>query len=371
MAQALSLAEAAAAAGEVPVGALVVKDGQLIASAHNQNLTLNDPSAHAEVLALRQAAQVLGNHRLEGCTLYVTLEPCAMCSGAILNARLGRLVFGASEPRTGAAGSVVDLFAHKQLNHHTQVEGGVLSQPCAQLLRDFFKPLRVNTSPLREDALRTPDSSFAQLPDYPWAPHYVSDLNSAQGLRLHHLDEGPADAEFTWLLLHDQPGWSYFFRHMIPVFLAQGHRVVAPDWIGFGKSDKPKKAGFHKVAQHRQILQDLLKRLNLHHPVLVLDGQNHWVQTALSQMPVGLFRGGLALKRSVQAAHVWTRPAYQAPFPDRGHRAAVQAFESWPQETSVWPTAQGPHWELELSGLAEPDEGMARLAVRHFVTDQA
>src|SRR5690606_18022440 len=137
-------ARAAAAAGEVPVGAVLVKDGEIIARGRNAPIAQHDPSAHAEMAALRAGAQRLGNYRLDGCTLYVTLEPCAMCSGAMLHARLDRVVYGAPDPKTGAAGSVLDLFASPQLNHQTVVQGGVLAEPAAALLRDFFKPRRHN-----------------------------------------------------------------------------------------------------------------------------------------------------------------------------------------------------------------------------------
>jgi tRNA(Arg) A34 adenosine deaminase TadA len=168
MALALEQAQQAAEAGEVPVGAVVVKDGQVIATGRNAPIASHDPTAHAEVVALREAARILGNYRLEGCTLYVTLEPCAMCSGAMLHARVDRVVFGATDPRTGAAGSVLNLFGHTQLNHQTQITGGVLADECSQLLKDFFRPKRMNLHPLREDALRTPDEAFAVLPDYIW-----------------------------------------------------------------------------------------------------------------------------------------------------------------------------------------------------------
>jgi len=140
MGLALEQAKLAAAAGEVPVGAVVVKDGRVIASGRNAPIGNNDPTAHAEVVALREAARVLGNYRLEACTLYVTLEPCAMCSGAMLHARVDRVVFGAADPRTGAAGSVLNLFATPQLNHQTQIASGVMAEACGQLLKDFSKP---------------------------------------------------------------------------------------------------------------------------------------------------------------------------------------------------------------------------------------
>ena len=142
MQQALSQAKLAASAGEVPVGAVLVRDGQVISTGYNQPITNSDPSAHAEMMALRAAAQNESNYRLPGTTLYVTLEPCTMCAGAMLHARVGRVVFGASDPKTGAAGSVLNIFSEKQINHQTQVEGGIMGEECGQLLRDFFKERR-------------------------------------------------------------------------------------------------------------------------------------------------------------------------------------------------------------------------------------
>lgn len=135
---ALSLAEEAGKNGEVPVGAIVVKDGIVIGRGSNAPITQHDPSAHAEIQAMRDAAKQLGNYRLVDCTLYVTLEPCAMCAGAIQHARIARLVFGASDPKTGACGSVVNLMAEEKLNHHTEVTGGILATECGGLLSQFF-----------------------------------------------------------------------------------------------------------------------------------------------------------------------------------------------------------------------------------------
>lgn len=139
---AMALAEQAAQAGEVPVGAVVVKDGVVIGQGSNAPIAKHDPSAHAEILALREAAQHLGNYRLVDCTLYVTLEPCAMCSGAIQHARIARLVFGAKDPKTGCCGSVLNLMAETKLNHHTEVAGGVLGQECGAHLSAFFSARR-------------------------------------------------------------------------------------------------------------------------------------------------------------------------------------------------------------------------------------
>ncbi|MFZ5510881.1 MAG: tRNA adenosine(34) deaminase TadA [Pseudomonadota bacterium] len=143
MTQALRLAREGQAAGEVPVGAVVVKDGEIVGRGFNAPISRHDPSAHAEMLALRDAAQRLGNYRLPGCELYVTLEPCAMCAGAIMHARISRVVFGARDPKTGAAGSVIDLFGEERLNHHAMVEGGVMAEECGALLSEFFAARRM------------------------------------------------------------------------------------------------------------------------------------------------------------------------------------------------------------------------------------
>lgn len=140
----LAIAQAlkAKALGEVPVGAIVVKDGLVIGEGFNQPIANHDPTAHAEVVAMRAAAQATGNYRLPECTLYVTLEPCVMCSGAMMHARFARIVFGAPDLKTGACGSVVDLFENSQLNHHAEVVGGIMANECVQLLKDFFAERR-------------------------------------------------------------------------------------------------------------------------------------------------------------------------------------------------------------------------------------
>ena len=381
MGLALAQAHAAARAGEVPVGALVVKDGQVIATGRNAPLGASDPTAHAEMVALRAAAQQLGNYRLEGCSLYVTLEPCAMCSGAMLHARLARVVFGAPDAKTGAAGSVLNLFDVAQLNHHTAVHGGVLADECGAALSGFFRQRRdaqrvdaLARHPLRDDALRTPDTAFAALPGYPWVPRYVSDLPSLAGLRMHYLDEGPLaehpphtaphttplTTPLTWLCLHGNPSWSYLYRHMVPKFLAAGDRVVAPDLIGFGKSDKPKKEAIHQFDWHRQVLLELVERLDLRHVVLVVqdwggilgltlpmamperfDGllaMNTVLATGDEPLPAGfvdwramcrdkpLYGVGRLMARGNPHLAPAECAAYDAPFPDRGYRAALRAF---------------------------------------------
>ncbi len=138
MAEALALARAAQARGEVPVGAIVVKDGAVVGRGGNAPIAGNDPTAHAEIAALRDAGRALGNYRLPGCELFVTIEPCAMCAGAILHARVARVVYGARDPKTGACGSVIDLFAEPRLNHHATVRGDVRAEECGKLLAGFF-----------------------------------------------------------------------------------------------------------------------------------------------------------------------------------------------------------------------------------------
>lgn len=142
MQAALELAREGAAAGEVPVGAIVVQNGAIIGRGYNQPISRSDPTAHAEIVAMRDAAARIGNYRLPGCEIFVTLEPCAMCAGAIIHARLARLVFGAADPKTGACGSVINLFAEERLNHHTLVEGGMQAEDAAALLQHFFAQRR-------------------------------------------------------------------------------------------------------------------------------------------------------------------------------------------------------------------------------------
>jgi tRNA(adenine34) deaminase len=142
MRAALDLAREAQERGEVPVGAVVVRDGRIIAQGANRNITDNDPAGHAEILALREAGQVLGNHRLTGCSLFVTIEPCAMCAGALVHARLARLIYGASDPKAGAVQSVMQVLNHPALNHRMEVTVGVLAEECSAILQSFFRERR-------------------------------------------------------------------------------------------------------------------------------------------------------------------------------------------------------------------------------------
>src|SRR4249920_3884840 len=146
---ALDQAHNALLVGEVPVGAVIMRDGQVLATGYNRPITTYDPTAHAEIVALRHAAQLVENYRLPDCELFVTLEPCAMCAMALMHARFKRVVYGARDPKTGAAGSVVDLFGQPQLNHHTVVQGGVMADECGKVLQDFFAERRAQLRDLR------------------------------------------------------------------------------------------------------------------------------------------------------------------------------------------------------------------------------
>jgi tRNA(adenine34) deaminase len=167
MRAAIEQAEMARAAGEVPVGAVLLMNGEIIGRGYNQPISANDPTAHAEVMALRDAGLHLANYRLPGSTLYVTLEPCVMCCGVIMHARVERVVFGARDPKTGAAGSVIDLFAEARLNHHAQVQGGVLAEECGAMLSQFFADRRAKLKLHHSGESRNPavvDMSFDNAP---------------------------------------------------------------------------------------------------------------------------------------------------------------------------------------------------------------
>jgi tRNA(adenine34) deaminase len=325
---ALAQAQAAAAAGEVPVGAVVVRHGQVVGSGFNAPIARHDPSAHAEIMALRAAAEHLGNYRLDDCTMYVTLEPCLMCAGAMLHARLKRVVFGAPDPKTGATGSVLNVFA-LPLNHHTQVQGGFMAAACAQPLLSFFGKQRalqqLNKAQaggaLREDALRTSDSCFSALPDRPTPSRYVHDLPSLAGLRLHYIDAGLTDAPQTLVCLHGPADWCYAWRSWAALAQSRNHRVICPDLIGFGQSDKPKKEVIHTLAWHVQILLELIDRLNLNQVTLV-------VHDHAFELGKNVLRGAALRVGKLQSAQPDSMDALAlaAPFPDRGHCAALRAF---------------------------------------------
>jgi len=287
-----------------------------------------------------------------------------MCAGAMLHARLDRVVFGAPDTKTGAAGSVVDLFSNKQLNHHTQVRGCILAEECARPLQAFFQrrrqAVKAAAQPLRDDALRTPEERFDNLPGYPWQGKYTQVLPSLAGLRLHYLDEGPQDAETVFLCLHGNPTWSYLYRKMIPVWLEAGHRIVAPDLVGFGRSDKPKRESAHTFDFHRNCLLELVEHLDLSGITLVvqdwggilgltmpMEAPSRYkslvvMNTMLATGDIPLSEGFLSWremcrkKPGFDVGRLIARgnpqlseaecAAYNAPFPDAGFRAALRAF---------------------------------------------
>lgn len=339
---ALALAEArfAAEAGEVPVGAVLVKDGRLIASGRNTPVAQHDPSAHAEINALRAGAAALGNYRLDGCELFVTLEPCAMCSGAMLHSRLARVVYGAADPKTGAAGSVLDLFAEPRLNHHTQVQGGVLAQECAAVLQAFFQQrrsaARAQAEPLRDDALRTPNERFDALSGYGFAPHYVQDLPSQHGWRMHYIDErgeGDGTGAACCLCLHGPGEWGYFFRHLVGL---PGVRTLVPDLIGFGRSDKPKREASHRLEWHRDVLLEWLDRVQPGSTPMALVHSDAGSGLAALLMAAAPERFAAALVAPEGRERIGD--AWRAPFPDRGYEAALRALG--PVATSSGPSPE-------------------------------
>lgn len=355
MGLALEQARLGAAAGEVPVGAVLVQRGpeqgvataRVLAVAHNRPIGLHDPSAHAEMLVLRQAAQALQNYRLDGCELYVTLEPCPMCAQAALHSRVRRVVYGAREPKSGAAGSVLDLFAYPALNHQTEVQGGVRAQECAALLEDFFALRRLAAkrvhTPLRPDALRTPAAAFEPLwqvfPHWQMHSRMWHDWPELEGLRLHALDiaaepqaapttpSASASASAT-LLLHGPDGWwPQWASWLEQQRRSKGQRWLVPDLIGFGQSDKPKQAAWHSLERHVAILLALCDAVGVQRLQLVhAPGQAQLAQ-ALQQ------RAGPRLldlaECSPPPSPQWPAGAWaDLPYPDAGHRAAQRAWRA-------------------------------------------
>ena len=383
---ALQQAQLAAQAGEVPVGAVVVSPaGDILGTGYNRTISNHDPSAHAEIQALRAAAQVCANHRLEGCTLYVTLEPCAMCSGALLHARLARVVYAVADPKTGAAGSVLDLFAQSTLNHQTLCQifapqdetGSDLRKQCAAILQTFFQQRRQAHSDLRqqplhaalrEDALRLPPEHFAHIAPLqalrPWSQFVLlNDPEQPAGTpwRMHVIDTAPHDRQRpAVLLLHGYASYSLLWAQIIHPLHVAGWRVMAPDLIGHGQSDKPKKAQRHQLAWHAALLRQWLAQAQFaqhtHRAVVLHDSALHLLPhleaaSAVAHPAGTLFTHTLCLQPEPNApwrqkcqsrprfdldAHWALDPSeaanryWSAPWPDAGHRAALQ----WPQWTS-------------------------------------
>lgn len=318
MREALVQAQIGAQQGEVPVGAVVVRHGDIVARAHNAPIGQHDPTAHAEVQALRLAAQALGNYRLQDCTLYVTLEPCAMCSGAILNARLPRVVFGAAEPRTGAAGSVLNVFA-SAINTHTQVTSGVLAEEAATLMQRFFSQRRSEQQtlrcPLKDDALRVDDEALVTAYSF-----YAQDWPELHGWRLHWLDNRASHptAPAVTLYLHGPQQWSRAYDAVLNADAS----AMALDWLGFGLSDKPKKESAYSADLHAHVLIAFLQR----HPVAHICAPRSVqpvLQAAQARQP------GQALPEVTWIDEPTMPEALaRAPYPDRGHEAARRAWRT-------------------------------------------
>lgn len=342
---ALDAARRSAQQGEVPVGALLVRTrpgtdsvaaSELLACTHNQPIGLHDPTAHAEMLALREAARQLGNYRLDDCELYVTLEPCAMCAQAMLHARIKRVVYGAREPKTGAAGSVLDLFAYRELNHQTEVVGGVLAEECAALMQNFFagrrRAAKKAAIPLREDALRTPErrfeSAWKSWPKLHEASSYEQALPELQGLRLHALDLGPKDATSSWLVLHGPDAWWPQLAEWATARADQGEgeRVLQPDLIGFGQSDKPKKTAWHQLDQHVALLLAWLASRGVEQfDIAYAPGQQLLAQRLLDSAPQ---RIGKLLALHAHDLIDLAEELEKAPYPDAGHEAGRKAWRA-------------------------------------------
>ncbi len=346
MREALAEAGRAAAAGEVPVGAVVVRQGRIIGRGHNRSIGSCDASAHAEIEAMRQASQALGNYRLDDCELFVTLEPCLMCSGAVMGARIRRLVYGAAEPRTGAAGSVIDAFARPELNHHTQVQSGLLADECALSLQQFFQGRRQAQALhregrfLRDDALRPPVHAVPT-----WGPGlkstWLGDLPSLDGLRLHALSAGTEDASLAVLALHGLADWSCAWQPWFERMAGAPLSLAAPDLPGFGLSDHPKKASWHTPEKHVQALADLALRWSPPR-LAVLAPPSMWpLAVALAAHPA------LAARlRLLACIPEFTLAPQQAalPYPHASHRTAQQVLPQLLREaagTGAQPLPQG------------------------------
>jgi tRNA(adenine34) deaminase len=282
MQQALELAQLASCHNEVPVGAVIVKNGEVIAKGFNLCIQNSDPTAHAEIVAIRQATALLQNYRLEDCELYVTLEPCCMCAGAILNSRIKRVVYGASDLKAGAAGSVIDLFENPTFNHQTAITKGVLNEESVTLLQNFFQEKRLvqskvaQSTKLREDFLRLPTTLYTEFIDKNQLAnfsHFDHQLSSLNGARLHYLDSGITNSQPD---LHGQksililPGLMQASDCLLEIFHYYknlGIRVLLIDLIGMGFSDKPKKLKHESFKAmenfHLQYLDELLRHLKI------------------------------------------------------------------------------------------------------------
>lgn len=341
---ALEQAQAAQLAGEVPVGAVLVHEQKVIGVGHNQCITDHDASAHAEVVVLRKAGRALGNYRLQDCDLYVTLEPCAMCAGAIAHARLRSVVYGVPDPRAGAAGSVLNVLQNSGISHQVAALNAQelpevdaeLRKALAQLLPNFFQAKRRAQTeqawPLRPDALRTPTAAFADL-QLPAPSYFLNSLPALGGLRLHYFDTGAplaataAAADKTYVCLHHSPNWSMAFADFFAAQAGQA-RVIAPDLIGFGMSDKLKKASAYSLDWHALVLAEWLQYL-AQEQALDLASVQLLVQTpAHPLLPALLARAPYLATRPPEIIAPAKNMHCKLPYPDQGHQAALALFNT-------------------------------------------
>ena len=345
MALAIAQARLAEECGEIPVGAVVVKDGQVVGAGHNRTLADCDPTAHAEVVALRAASRALGNHRLSDCSLYVTLEPCAMCIGGILHSRLEHVYFGAYDPKAGACGSVVNLPAITQINHHCSVQGGVSESVCSEQLSAFFQKRRLerrrDRRTLREDALRLPQG-YLNAWMQQCVPLQWDHLQSAGGLRLCGWENPNASshARALVLCLHGAATWSYLYRDLLLSEIPDGLKVWAIDLPGHGASDKTKHGNELNTRFQLLVLEELLSSSDFDSVHILAHGTG----CALAETLANKYRcvvHGLTLcnpisctaptkpPRSLKQLHAWMDTlstgrgeftnAICAPYPDAGH----------------------------------------------------
>lgn len=411
---ALEQATLAANMQEVPVGAVIIAaDGKtVLGKAHNRTISNHDPSAHAEILALRQAAHSIQNYRLQGCTVYITLEPCTMCAAAMLHARVARVVYAVLDTKTGAAGSVLNLFTQAQLNHHTTItqlnrdetstEGQQIQQACAEQLQQFFNQRRrehrqqrqhAAHATLRDDALRTNTQIFASIPTIAalqkhsaWhlAPDTTLEKNKPFW-RMHYWDTEKKTNKPTVILLHGYASYGLLWADTTHKLQQLDVRVLVPDMLGFGQSDKPKKPSKHTLAWHTHILQTWLQAVDITHTntiiVVACDSTCHLLPNIMRQLPqrspqthcaIALlppqiqdpqknhWRKHCQHKKKFDINALWAldpteyqSQAWSAPFIDAGHRAALRS-SFW----ADYPTAVIKPLEThQLQCITTPDSG--------------
>ncbi len=338
---ALEQAQAAQGVGEVPVGAVLVHQNEVIAVGHNLCSMDHEASAHAEIVVLRKAGKALGNYRLQNCDLYVTLEPCAMCAGAIAHARLRSVVYGVKDPRAGAAGSVLNVLQSSGISHQVAAldaqelpeVDAELRKSLAQLLPNFFQAKRRAQAeqawPLRPDALRTPASLFGDL-ELPASSYFLNSLPALGGLRLHYLDNGAstdASTGTTYLCLHHSPNWSMAFADFFAAQAGQA-RVIAPDLIGFGMSDKLKKASAYSLDWHALVLAEWLQYLAQEQALDLASVQLVLQTPAHPLLPALIARAPYLATRSPQIIAPAKNAYCSLPYPDQGHKAALSLLEA-------------------------------------------